>query len=109
MKKIIKKLLNIIFRKKYEKLYRYKTDIQNFFGYGLYAKLVPGRPQLMELGITDVAIIKGALTITLERPGLLIGKHGLTIKELHKYIIDNNGPVEIRIIESTLWKYYRYT
>lgn len=58
------------------------------------------------LGITNLHFknLKGKiiLTITLERPGLLIGKSGSIIRKLVEYLsIDK--PVEIKIIESKLW------
>lgn len=43
------------------------------------------------------------LTVTLGRPGLLIGKGGRTIDALAEWLSDENQKVEIRIKESTLW------
>jgi ribosomal protein S3 len=63
---------------------------------------------LGSLGITDMKFRKFKskilLTITLERPGLLIGRYGKTIDALKKRLSDlKNFPVEIFIIESRLW------
>jgi hypothetical protein len=43
------------------------------------------------------------MTVTLLRPGLLIGKRGSTIEGLTKYLTSENEPVEIKIKESKLW------
>jgi len=50
------------------------------------------------------------VTITLERPGILIGKAGTTIDGLIEYL--NKGEkekTEIKIIESNLWNYSKHT
>lgn len=44
------------------------------------------------------------LTVTLGRPGLLIGKGGRTIDALEEYLSDADNKVKILIIESTLWR-----
>ena len=43
------------------------------------------------------------LSITLLRPGLLIGKGGRTIDKLSEHLNGSKKPVKIHIIESKLW------
>lgn len=58
------------------------------------------------LGITDIKYKftnqSTTLIVTLQRPGLLIGKHGTTIDGLQKYL-SNGKQVNIEIKESKLW------
>lgn len=48
-----------------------------------------------------------ALTVTLGRPGLLIGKMGRTIKELEDRFSTDDEKVKILIKESTLWQFIK--
>jgi len=61
-----------------------------------------------KLGITNFEFkrIKKELqiTITLQRPGLLIGKHGGTINSLTKYLSNKDLSVKILVKESNVWK-----
>lgn len=64
---------------------------------------------ILSMGITDLQFaFKNAnlieLTVTLERPGLLIGKGGSTIDALEQYLSNDETKVKILIIESTLWR-----
>jgi ribosomal protein S3 len=61
-----------------------------------------------QLGITDIKVKDNKsniiITITLLRPGLLIGKAGCEIDNLTKKLTEwMNKPVTIKIIESRLW------
>lgn len=60
------------------------------------------------LGVTNIEMIKSKgnieLEVTLERPGLLIGKGGSTIDALQKYLSEVDNPVVIKIVESKLWR-----
>lgn len=51
----------------------------------------------------DIKPEKIILTVTLCRPGLLIGKAGRTIDALTKWLSERNQEVEIKIVESKLW------
>lgn len=72
------------------------------------------KSHLSSLGITNIEVEFGdkskdifdyEVTITLERPGLLIGKGGRTINELTKTLSEElEGEVKIYIHESSLWK-----
>jgi len=45
------------------------------------------------------------IEIHLDRPGLLIGKHGMTIKSLEEYLIKTySKAINFKIIESNIWK-----
>lgn len=65
-------------------------------------------------GITDIQFSeyphKVEMLITLERPGILIGKGGRTIDAIKEYLNDlhskkfDNKPIEINIKESKLWR-----
>jgi ribosomal protein S3 len=88
-----------------KRLYRYKLGIRSFFGDTYYGQTkVEGRPDLSELGITDVRLSMGnTLEITLSRPNLLIGKKGKTIEKLQKFVSIDGEAVRIKVIESRLW------
>ena len=70
--------------------------------------------KLPALGITNIEFEFGdkskdifdyEITVTLERPGLLIGKGGRTIDELTEILTEQlKGRVKIYINESSLWK-----
>lgn len=71
-------------------------------------KIEPIEPMsVFKLGITDIQfefkpeVIE--MTITLERPGLLIGKGGRTIDGVTEFLSKKDTPVKIKIIESKLW------
>lgn len=62
---------------------------------------------IFQLGITDITFNEQdgvtMMNITLERPGLLIGKGGSTYDAVTKYLSKPERPVKINIIESKLW------
>lgn len=89
----------------------YKWNIETFFEGNYNAGIKPIIPMsLMRLGITNFGFAeyddKVIITITLIRPGLLIGKEGSTIKKLEEHLSYRpiNKPVKISVIESDLWK-----
>lgn len=62
-----------------------------------------------KLEITDLSFVFGEkeieMTITLCRPGLLIGKGGRTIDALEEFFnSDKEKPIKIKIVESNLWR-----
>lgn len=61
-----------------------------------------------QLGITNITFLKFKkhleITITLERPGSLIGFHGNTIKKLSDYLSYKDEFVKITVVESKIWK-----
>lgn len=64
--------------------------------------------QIHNLMITNFEVEKTSnvinITITLERPGILIGKGGITIDSLKKYLENQiQIPVTIKIKESRMW------
>ncbi len=68
-----------------------------------------GQPTLPQLGITNIdvndkkSILR--ISVTLERPGVLIGAQGRTINALEEYLSGQfHKPVKIHIIESIIWK-----
>ena len=69
----------------------------------------PDDPQsIIKFGITKFTVIPRKTTIliniTLERPGLLIGKAGTRINKLQAHLSDLcKKPVQIHLIESQLW------
>jgi len=76
--------------------------IRNFFE---YADL---KASIISFGITDVSVEQNKkemkITITLERPGLLIGKHGRVINALETHLKGVfSMDVSISIKESKLW------
>lgn len=64
---------------------------------------------ITSLGITDlIFVFNGRLllvTVVLERPGLLIGKAGIVIDDLNKYLATMNIVVGIK--ESKLWRFLK--
>ena len=91
----------------------YKWDIQTFFEGNYNAGIKPIIPipiSIMELGITNFDFAeyddKIVITITLVRPGLLIGKAGSTLIKLEEHLSNRiiNKPVKISVIESDLWE-----
>jgi len=84
-----------------------KARFQIFFD-GIYDE-VPAQVSITtwQLGITNFDFeFKGNLlimTITLLRPGLLIGKGGTTIDLVSAFLSTNEHSVEIKIKESKLW------
>lgn len=64
---------------------------------------------IMKFGITNMEFFQFdegiAFRITLERPGLLIGKAGRVIDAIQKYLSDElEESVKIYIVESKLWE-----
>jgi len=62
-----------------------------------------------KFGITDIQFNETdeatEMTITLERPGILIGRAGTVINQLAEHLSNyHDFPVKILIIESKLWK-----
>lgn len=86
----------------------FKTHIRYFFeGFDDYLEPTI-KISINTFGITDFKFREYRnyyqITITLERPGLLIGKHGTTIDALKKSLSDMyNKQVKIEIKESKLW------
>jgi ribosomal protein S3 len=91
-----------------------KEAIRQFFD-GFYVEgLVDNDPQIKDTTTRDMGIhfvgveIKDGMInidIHLERPGLLIGKHGSTIKLLQEHLIKVfSKAVHINIKETDIWK-----
>jgi len=84
----------------------YKYYISCFFDGSEYVEPMVN-VSLSSLGITNLSFRRfkkeTVITITLERPGLLIGKGGSTIDKLQEYLSTPELPVRINIIESRLW------
>jgi len=83
-------------------------DAMDNFGSGLGMDPVVDIP-ISKLGITDIQFNETeehtSMTITLERPGLLIGRAGQTIDAVTAYLSENHDrPVKVLIIESRLWR-----
>ena len=68
------------------------------------------KPIFYSYGITNFQfnIIKNIPTIiiTLERPGILIGKGGRNIEDIKKFLIESSNitDLDVSIMESKLWK-----
>jgi len=63
---------------------------------------------ILSLGITDIKIFGNKITITLTRPGLLIGRRGENIDALKEYFTKElKKPIQIYIIENRVlgWLY----
>ena len=61
-----------------------------------------------KFGITDIKFNETdeatEMTVTLERPGILIGRAGTVINQLTTHLSEYHGcPVKVLIIESKLW------
>ena len=104
----LKRTLKLLFAKRISQRQQsfYKGTIRCFFDDN------DNLPNLISLGITNLKFrkIKNQIeiTITLERPGLLIGKGGSTINKLSEFLSNcprDYLPVKINIIESKLWRY----
>ena len=84
-----------------------KRQFRMFFeGYEGYEAVV--EIPIHKFGITDIQFNETdtatEMTITLERPGILIGRAGTVINQLKEYLSEHHGaPVKILIIESKLW------
>lgn len=85
-----------------------KSLFRSYFeGVGDYVEPIDAL-SIFSLGITDIQfefkpdVIE--MIITLERPGLLIGKGGRTIDGVTEFLSKNDTPVKIKIIESKLWR-----
>lgn len=87
--------LKSLFRTFFEGCY----DVEPLYEYGF---------PISSLEITDLGFeFKDGLTemtVTLGRPGLLIGKAGRTINELEKVLSEPDQKVKILIVESKLWR-----
>lgn len=81
----------------------FKTYFDGCYGVDPIAKTIT----TLNLGITNIEFKFNkdllVMTITLLRPGLLIGRHGETIDKLSEYLSNGKKPVKIHIIESKLW------
>jgi hypothetical protein len=80
---------------------------ENSIGVNLNARINNTTLTIQSLGITNIAYENGIVTITLYRPGLLIGKAGRNIDSLTEYIkqhvdFDFTG---IKLIENKLFSY----
>jgi ribosomal protein S3 len=86
---------------------KYKCWLRNFFESTEYSTAnVP--MSISTLGITHLKFrqMKSGtveITITLVRPGLIIGKAGKTIDSLTEYLSVGEVPVHINVVESRLW------
>jgi len=84
-----------------------KQQFRMFFeGYEGYEAVV--EIPIHKFGITDIQFNETdeatEMTITLERPGILIGRAGTVINQLTSHLTGYHGaPVKILIIESRLW------
>ena len=133
LKTFLKNIMwNFLRRKKKEKLASnevsnyLKNEFKSFFEGIRFGEEYLDNPiiavPLMKFGITDIKVVEGTeltksklsiktidMYITLERPGILIGKGGQVINRLERYL---NGPqhkdvlknkVNVKIFESKLW------
>jgi len=129
LKTFLKNIMwNFLRRKKKEKLAStevvnyLKTEFKSFFEGDKFGNNPLFAIPIMKFGITDIKVVEGTelnksklsiktidMYITLERPGILIGKGGQVINRLERYL---NGPqhkdvlkkkVNVKIIESKLW------
>lgn len=62
------------------------------------------RMEITDIGFTFKEDGSIEMTVTLCRPGILIGKMGRTIIALEEYLSDEHRKVTIKIIESNLWR-----
>lgn len=86
-----------------------KSGFQNYFDGVLdYEPVIPNLP-LSRLCIESLNFEFKEniceITITLQRPGLLIGKGGSTIDGLVKYLSDKDYTVKFQIVTSKLWNH----
>ena len=93
---------------------RIKTGIQVFFDGSRFNIPEAGLPSLASMGITDLKMLSmsnSAITIeiTLQRPGLLIGKGGSTLDRLRSYlsIMEDGKSIYVEVEESQIWKLER--
>lgn len=108
MKQIIKKINFFFKKKKIHLLWNIKTCIYYFFNE------VHDLPHLTALGIKDIKVKETKqhydVIIDLERPGLLIGKGGETIKKLELRLTNFLGKkTKIKIIENKFWMMKKLT
>jgi len=105
------------------KWYQFKRDLKSFFYPKTYvnskynknariitrviaSSLADKNTTLASLQITDVKINGNIVTITLGRPGLLIGKAGTTINIVTDSLsMRFNKPIHIHIAESFIFPY----
>ena len=85
-----------------------KTSFRIFFE-GYDETDIPVIPvQICRFEITNITFEKVngiiEMSITLVKPGLLIGKAGSTIDALKSYLSTDKRPVKVNIIESDLWR-----
>jgi ribosomal protein S3 len=109
-KKFVKNTRSFIFGRKLDVSTQktLKRNIHYFFeGYDEYLDPIVNCPiSMLEIHNFEFKRFKDRieLTITLQRPGLLIGKGGSTISGLEGYLTQNiDFPVKILIKESKLW------
>jgi len=87
-----------------------KTSFRGYFE-GYFGTDVPECPhRLTDFGITNLMFRDRKtfveIEVTLERPGLLIGKGGTVIDGLQAYLtLFHNKTVKIHIVESKLWRH----
>lgn len=87
----------------------YKGKIRTFFNGSRFGDnpRIKG-VSIATLGITNITFLKFKehleITITLVKPGNLIGYHGNTVKSLSNYLSVGDEFVKITIVESKLWK-----
>lgn len=95
--------------KQKEQIRKLKSLFRTFFEgcYEVEPLYEDGFP-VSQMEITDLSFaFKDGLTemtVTLCRPGLLIGKAGRTINELEKVLSEPDQKVKILIVESKLWR-----
>lgn len=91
------------------KSFALKCAFKDFFETSEYSTAIVDIP-LKHFGITSIDFkfnkSDTIMIITLDRPGLLIGKGGEQFNILQKYLsVYNDVPVKIEIIESKMWNY----
>jgi ribosomal protein S3 len=108
--KIFKKLLRYLQEKKLKELQAAARLIQDFYinKYNLrelkdqYNK---AREDILTLGITQINVKKDKIIITLRRPGMLIGRHGINIDNLAEFVRKNSKYNHIHIEEDKVMDY----
>jgi ribosomal protein S3 len=65
----------------------------------MYSK---AREEIFILGITQIVLKRGAIVITLMRPGMLIGRYGNNIGALEKFLIKNKEYRKLHIEEDRI-------
>ena len=89
-----------------------RNDIRTYFDGNEYTEernAIQENLFIAKLGITDIQVVENTenvtVTITLLRPGFLIGKAGCEINNLQKYLSQTASPKTLKLCvrESDLW------